>query len=75
MRRSDVSRFIVIIGLTYMMYSAYYVSVNSPQMKGFMEFLLNMLYVYLFVEIHSNCKKTNTFIRSEIFIVQTTDMP
>jgi hypothetical protein len=49
--------------------------VNVPQMKNFVEFLLNMLYVYIFLEVLSNCKKTKTFIKSEIFIAQTTDMP
>lgn len=43
-------------------------------MSNFLSFLLNMLYVFLFLEVFANCKKTQTFIKAEIVIAQSTDM-
>lgn len=73
--RTDISKFTVMIGGVYLIYSAYYVSVNVPQMRNFLEFILNMLYIYLFMTGINNTKGTMNFVKAELIIAQTANVP
>jgi hypothetical protein len=75
MRRGDLSKITLIVACTYLIYSAYYVSVNMPSIKSFLELIINMLYIYLFAQAFSNTRKTKNFIKGQIIVSQTSNMP
>jgi hypothetical protein len=56
--RNDLSSITLLMGAVYLTYSAYYVSINIQGMKLFIGFILNILYLGLFVVVIKNTMET-----------------
>ena len=46
-QRPDLSNFTMMMGCSYLLYSAYYVSYNVASLRFFIGFLLNIMYIIL----------------------------
>lgn len=51
------------MGAVYLTYSAYYVSINIQGMKLFIGFILNILYLSLFIIVVKNTYETRQQLR------------
>jgi len=61
--RNDLSSITLLMGAVYLAYSAYYVSMNIPGMKLFIGFILNLLYLVLFIVVVKNILETRSMLR------------
>ena len=55
--RNQATHVTMLMGAVYLSYSAYYVSMNMHGIKNFINFILNGLYIFLFLLIFRNCIK------------------
>lgn len=61
--RNDLSSITLMMGAVYLTYSAYYVSINIQGMKLFIGFILNILYLSLFIIVVKNTYETRQQLR------------
>jgi hypothetical protein len=62
------------MGAVYLTYSAYYVSINIQGMKLFIGFILNLLYLALFVVVVKNTMETRQALQTEYTILRNHDI-
>lgn len=62
------------MGAVYLTYSAYYVSINISGMKLFIGFILNFLYLVLFVVVIKNCLDTRQQLKLQYDIVRQNEV-
>lgn len=62
------------MGAVYLTYSAYYVSINIAGMKLFIGFILNLLYLVLFIVVVKNTLETRSNLRIQYSIVRTNEV-
>jgi hypothetical protein len=67
--RNDLSSITLLMGAVYLTYSAYYVSINIAGMKLFIGFILNLLYLILFIVVVKNTMETRANLRLYYSIV------
>ena len=72
--RNDLSSITLLMGAVYLTYSAFYVSINIPSMKLFIGFILNLLYLILFIVVVKNILETRQNLRMLISIVRNNDI-
>jgi len=72
--RNDLSSITLLMGAVYLTYSAYYVSINIQGMKLFIGFLLNLLYLALFVVVVKNTMETRQIIRNEFEFINREEL-
>lgn len=63
-----MSTFTLLMGAVYLTYSAYYVSFSIENMRMFMNFILNILYLALFVVVARGTLDTRSQLRSEVIV-------
>lgn len=62
------------MGAVYLTYSAYYVSINIQGMKLFIGFILNILYLGLFVVVIKNTLETRQALQTEFTILRNNEI-
>ena len=72
--RNDLSSITLLMGAVYLTYSAYYVSINIQGMKLFIGFILNLLYLALFVVVVKNTMETRQALQTEYTILRNHDI-
>ncbi len=74
--RNDLSSITLMMGAVYLTYSAYYVSINIQGMKLFIGFILNILYLSLFIIVVKNTYETRQLLKQELaFVLQSNFRP
>src|SRR3569833_109477 len=61
--RNDLSSITLLMGAVYLTYSAYYVAINISGMMLFIGFILNLLYLILFIVIVKNTLETRAQLK------------
>ena len=61
--RQDLSTITLIMGAIYLVYSAFYVSINIEGMKLFISVILNALYLILMFIVLKNTHETRSMLR------------
>ncbi len=64
----------MLMGAVYLSYSAYYVSVNSPNIKNIIGMIINVLYVMLFIIVIRNSLEVLTVLKTHYRIIRTNDV-
>jgi hypothetical protein len=72
--RNDLSSITLLMGAVYLTYSAYYVSINIQGMKLFIGFILNILYLGLFVVVIKNTLETRQALQTEFTILRNNEI-
>lgn len=72
--REQASNVTLLIGTVYLVYSAYYVSMNVQGVKNFLGFAINVLYVVLFVIVFKNCLQVLKILKLHYSIIQSNDV-
>lgn len=72
--RNDLSSITLLMGAVYLTYSAYYVSINITGMKLFIGFILNLLYLILFIVVVKGCLETRANLRIQYNIVRLNEV-
>mmetsp|Transcript_23499 Transcript_23499/g.23159 ORF Transcript_23499/g.23159 Transcript_23499/m.23159 type:complete len:192 (+) Transcript_23499:758-1333(+) len=72
--RNDLSSITLLMGAVYLSYSAYYVSVNIQGMKIFIGFILNLLYLVLFIVVAKNILDARANLREQLSIVRNNEV-
>jgi hypothetical protein len=63
LHRQDLSGITLMMGAIYLVYSAYYVSVNVEGMMTFLLVILNVLYIVLFAYVLKNTLQARLIIK------------
>jgi len=63
--RQDLSTITLMMGAIYLVYSAFYVSINIEGMKLFISILLNALYLILMVIVLKNSTETRNLLKAQ----------
>ena len=63
--RQDLSTITLMMGAIYLVYSAFYVSINIEGMKLFISVVLNALYVILMIIVLKNAHETRSLLKAQ----------
>ena len=72
--RQDLSTITLMMGAIYLVYSAFYVSINIEGMKLFISVVLNALYLILMIIVLKNAIETRGLLRVQQQVIQENDI-
>ena len=72
--RQDLSTITLMMGAIYLVYSAFYVSINIEGMKLFISVVLNALYLILMIIVLKNAIETRTLLRAQQQVIHENDI-
>ena len=72
--RQDLSTITLMMGAIYLVYSAFYVSINIEGMKLFISVVLNALYLILMIIVLKNAIETRGLLRVQQQVIRENDI-
>ena len=72
--RQDLSTITLMMGAIYLVYSAFYVSINIEGMKLFISVVLNALYLVLWIVVTKNALETRGLLKAQMSVIVENDI-
>ena len=72
--RQDLSTITLMMGAIYLVYSAFYVSINIEGMKLFISVVLNALYLVLWIVVTKNALETRSLLKAQMQVIVENDI-